>query len=135
MKILPLFFSGLIIITSLSHAETNDKKDTMQQKQQKALEEIFSQLEPKNETESQKYGVKATKLIQERLGDLKDYQGLECHLQITLSPLGKVTYLKSDDDNILCEKTADKIWSLTFEMPSNHVERQKMRQMNLFIFP
>ena len=132
MKILPLFFSGLIIITSLSHAETNDKKDTMQQK---ALEEIFSRLEPKNETESQKYGVKATKLIQERLGDLKDYQGLECHLQITLSPLGKVTYLKSEDDNILCEKTADKIWSLTFEMPSNHVERQKMRQMNIFIFP
>ncbi|WP_342607447.1 cell envelope integrity protein TolA [Vibrio tritonius] len=135
MKTLPLFFSGLIIITSLSHAETNDKKYTMQQKQQKALDEIFSQLEPKNETESQKYGVKTTKLIQERLGDLKNYQGLECHLQITLSPLGKVTYLKSDDDNILCEKTADKIWSLTFEMPSNFIERQKMQQMHLSILP
>ena len=135
MKILPLFFSGLIIITSLSHAETNDKKYTMQQKQQKALEEIFSQLEPKNETESQKYAAKASKLVLEKLGDLKHFQGLECHLQITLSPLGKVTYLKSDDDNILCEKAADKIWSLTFEMPSNHVERQKMRQMNISIFP
>ena len=130
MKILPLFFSGLLIITSLSHADTNDEKYTIQQK---ALDEIFSQLEPKNETESREYAAKASKLVLEKLGDLKHFQGLECHLQITLSPLGKVTYLKSDDDNILCEKTADKIWSLTFEMPSDHLERQKMQQMNIFV--
>ncbi|HGF5057734.1 TPA: cell envelope integrity protein TolA [Vibrio parahaemolyticus] len=105
--------------------------------QEAALNEILKGLSNGTEDSvTSRYASKYVGLINEQLGELKDYKGLDCRAKVSLSSSGSVEHVELVNQNILCRKVFNSVWDIgSFPLPSDITEANKLRELSLSIAP
>ncbi|MCX8905839.1 cell envelope integrity TolA family protein [Vibrio parahaemolyticus] len=102
-----------------------------------ALNEIFKGLSNGTEDSvTSRYASKYVGLINEQLGELKNYKGLDCRVKVSLSSNGSVEHVELANQNVLCRKVFNSVWDIgSFPLPSDITEANKLREFGLSIAP
>ncbi|ENG7994567.1 cell envelope integrity protein TolA [Vibrio vulnificus] len=107
------------------------------EEQEAALNEIFKGLSNGTEDSvTSRYASKYVGLINEQLGELKDYKGLDCRAKVSLSSNGSIEHVELANQNILCRKVFNSVWEIgSFPLPNDITEANKLRELSLSIVP